>query len=103
MTWFRLYRLWLDAMSRAGHPALSLKTVGLVWYVLRTLPLATRAQWRRRMRACLRCPIYQLGPRTCGRPNTDLGCGCSMPLKALLRGSECWANEQHVCNIKGWL
>lgn len=90
-------------MHQAGFPALGWKTVKLAAYLLRNLPLVSRAQWRRRMRACTHCPIYRPKERTCGTFGTDLGCGCSMPLKALLRGSQCWANETHVCNIKGWM
>lgn len=102
MSWFRLYRLWLDAMALAGHSSLSLKTLKLAWFSLRSLPFVSRAQWRRRMFACYRCPIYRRASRTCGQEGV-IGCGCSMPLKALFRQSQCWANEEHVCNIKGWL
>lgn len=52
----------------------------------------TRARWRRRMRACRRCPVYDRKARKCRVPGRQLGCGCWMPAKALVgdRQRACW-------------
>lgn len=97
----RLYLLWRSAMTAAGHSALGWKTVKLAVYLLRSLPMVSPRLWRSRMRKCMRCPVYYRPLRTCGR-TPDAGCRCSMPLKALLRGAECWANQEGVTNLKGW-
>lgn len=54
----------------------------------------SRAEWRRRMRICAKCPLYDSGMRRC-RPFTGapVGCGCYMPYKAQGRGP-CWLRER---------
>lgn len=79
-------------MREQGHELGSVQTLRLLWFLFRNLPLAPRSLWRKRMLACQRCALYRPRTRQCGSP--PYGCGCSMPLKALLRGSECWARER---------
>jgi len=58
-----------------------------------------RARWQRRMKACMRCPIYNYHRKTCSRG--DLGCDCYMPFKARLVEARCWGDENNL-NIPGW-
>lgn len=55
---------------------------------------ASRRLWRLRMRACHRCPIYDVQMKRC-RPQTGhpFGCGCFMPFKAVQKSAKCWARE----------
>lgn len=88
----RLLDLWHVAMQDQGLSVGSWKTARLVWFLLWNLPFVPRRVWFSRMLTCRRCAVYRPKTRQCGSP--PYGCGCSMPLKALLRGSECWARER---------
>ena len=48
----------------------------------------------RRMRACLRCPVYDRRRMTCGSfldpEKRDVGCKCFMPAKCGILDEECW-------------
>ena len=79
-------------MEDQGFEVNSWKTLRLVVFLIRNLPLASRKLWRTRMLTCQRCALYRPNTRQCG--SAPYGCGCSMPLKSLLRGSECWARER---------
>lgn len=42
--------------------------------------------WRRRMKKCYRCPLFDRGLRRCGPwTGSPLGCHCWMPLAALFK------------------
>ena len=57
--------------------------------------------WKSRMYICYRCPIFNKGNKTCGRfPNSNLGCGCYVPYKALVK-HHCWGRENLGENF-GW-
>lgn len=87
----------------------------LAWGMVRAMLSGgvSRAEWRRRMRICSRCPIYRHGTRTCG-PKAgwawgyeSVGCGCYVPFKARTalpyRGAEragCWGRAAGV--VDGW-
>lgn len=60
----------------------------------------TRAEWRTRMRVCIKCPIYNSNLRQC-RPTSHrkMGCGCYTPFLAMTKG-ECWG-KTHTENL-GW-
>jgi hypothetical protein len=61
-----------------------------------------RATWRKKMKVCLKCPIYDPELRRC-RPydGSGLGCGCYVPYMALFQG-ECWADEEIPEEGLGW-
>lgn len=70
----------------------------------------SRAEWRQRIRVCLRCPLYRSVSRTCG-PGLGVfrgqGCGCYVPFKARAAlpytgsgGSGCWGRAAGV--VTGW-
>src|SRR5438445_247368 len=55
--------------------------------------------WKRRMRICLRCPIYDKNLKTCGSRRQSslsetevMGCLCYMPLKSRFTNVTCWLN-----------
>jgi Fe-S-cluster containining protein len=58
------------------------------------------AEFKRRMRICQRCPVYDKELRRC-RPYTGSpdGCGCYAPFKALARQS-CWIRQ--IDPHRGW-
>lgn len=47
-----------------------------------------RSVYRRRLRECAECPVYDVSRRACR--NGTLGCGCYMPIKAAFKGNQCW-------------
>src|SRR6266542_287667 len=47
-------------------------------------------RFRRRVRICAKCPIYDRTMRRCRVPGTDYGCGCYAPYLAQGKGP-CWA------------
>lgn len=50
--------------------------------------------WRQRNRACARCPVYDSRLKACrDTEGRGLGCGCFMPLKALVRENACWLRQ----------
>lgn len=53
--------------------------------------------WWKRMRCCIRCPIYDAERKTCGYTrNVDYsaGCFCLMVLKNKLPNAGCWLWEK---------
>lgn len=95
-------------MTSEGHLDSRGAAVRKLWQLARFVwasrPLVAPVAWRRRMRACMRCSLYRHDTHQCGSAcgaftvRSGLlwfrwGCGCSMPLKNLLRGSVCWARE----------
>ena len=89
---------WLDRVR------LLLSMVGvLVWGVWGRESLSVRrVRFRRRMRCCMRCPIYDKVNRRCRPyPGSVLGCGCFMPYAAQLK-ERCWADENMPDENIGW-
>jgi hypothetical protein len=58
------------------------------------------SEWRRRIRVCSKCPVYDRIIKRC-RPNNDseFGCGCYVPFMAAHKET-CWADD-HTENC-GW-
>lgn len=63
--------------------------------------------WFRRMKSCMKCPLYHPFKKTCGHDPeiTGLGCGCYMPFKAMSTEATCWARDRGMLLDKvqiGW-
>ncbi len=80
-------RLWLKMLRGIRH-----------WSVPRT-------RWRRRIRTCQRCPIYDPARHACRPfPASKAGCGCYVPFIAKVNRpypKGCWA-DQFAPAIGGW-
>ena len=84
--------------------------IRLGWWILgkvwRSGGVVERKEWRRRLRVCRKCPVYDFGLKRC-RPwsGSKLGCGCFVPFLAKLkepyRGG-CWADENLPGEDFGW-
>ena len=60
------------------------------------------AEWRRKMRVCRVCPVFDRTLRRCGPwSGAPTGCGCWVPLLALFDG-RCWADEHVPEEGIGW-
>jgi hypothetical protein len=64
------------------------------------------AGWRKRLRACGRCPVFHKRLMTCGKPgdlywdaNTgqmqQRGCLCPLRVKAQVPEATCWSEDDH--------
>jgi hypothetical protein len=101
MSPLKLFKLWSIAMRREGLSPVR-HALPLAVHALRSLPFVTPERWRRRMRACSRCPIYNRETKQCRSDvPVRLGCGCSCPVKFLFAGETCWAREQGIYGL-GW-
>ena len=62
----------------------------------------TDHMWRRKMRICRHCIVYDKTMRRC-RPYTgaDIGCGCYVPFMAKVK-KHCWATENVPDEGIGW-
>jgi hypothetical protein len=59
-----------------------------------------RKEWRRRVRVCRQCPIFDRSIKRCRPSNkSDLGCGCYVPFMAVFK-KQCWGDE-NTENV-GW-
>lgn len=60
-----------------------------------------RWEWKRRYKACLKCPIYDPEYKRC-RPfaGSNRGCGCYVPFSNLSY-DECWGRETYGGSF-GW-
>jgi hypothetical protein len=64
---------------------------------------ASRAIWRHRMRACIECPLYDVGRKVCRPPERpDLGCGCYTPYLAMVKDNMCWGVKRFDQDFVGW-
>jgi len=65
--------------------------------------LVSKSVYYRRMKHCMRCPLWVPLLSTCGSPvvTGDSGCGCYMPKKCLLKTATCWANHNTDLEF-GW-
>lgn len=106
MSPLRLFNLWRVAMKAEGLPVWR-KALPMAWQAIGSLPWVSRRQWRSRLRACMRCPIYDRETHRCRQesptldPVARLGCGCSCPVKFLFAGETCWAREHNIVGV-GW-
>lgn len=101
MNWGRRLREWYEVLRLEGERGRLpwWKMVRAVW----SGPVP-RAVWRRRMRTCLRCPLYNPAYRSC-RPvsHPHLGCGCYVPFTALSAApydAGCWGRG--MAEDVGW-
>ncbi len=90
----RLLRLWARAVRMTRRPVPWLAQLRL----LVTGRKVDRKRWRERMRTCQRCVIYDRVNRRCSARIglRDMGCDCSMPIKALFDKSTCWARDNQL-------
>lgn len=96
----RLLSLWWTAMKAEGHSPVRW-ALPLLLEAVRSMPFVSGRQWRSRMRACMRCPIYHRPTRRCRMEEPRLGCGCSCPVKFLFAGETCWARAEKIEGL-GW-
>lgn len=92
---------WRDVLEEESNQSGALALFRSMVWALVTGAYPGRAEWRRRMRTCPGCPVYDRGMKRC-RPWTGspVGCGCFTPFKALVKrkGKGCWGDE----NIPGF-
>lgn len=52
----------------------------------------SKSRWRARIRACRACPVHDRKTKQCLTivDGERLGCGCYMPVKAMVRKNACW-------------
>jgi len=88
------FKEWLEVLKEerknVGLTQLWAMLVGALWATSKP----DRRGYRRRMRICAKCPIYDRELHRC-RPFTGapVGCGCYMPYKAQGPGP-CWLRER---------
>ena len=84
MNWRRRLREWLVALREEKRTAGRLPWLTMVQAIASgTVP---RSVWRRRIRTCRTCPLFNAKFRTCrGLPKEieHMGCGCYIPFEAL--------------------
>lgn len=102
MNWRRRIREWIILLRR--ERANGIPWWGLVKAIL-TGPVP-RTVWRRRMRICHQCPVFDPYHKACRPIDPDyrhLGCGCYTPFSALTARpykEGCWGRTM-MANI-GW-
>lgn len=83
------WRQWAQAVRAAGPSAWPRVASAAFWLVAEGL--VSPRNYRARLTACNRCPIYDKASRRCADTvGLGQGCGCYMPVKALGRGARCW-------------
>lgn len=74
------------------------RSVSALWS-LRRSDMVEKREWLRRIRRCQKCPIYDHALKRCHSSlytyvdegvTRPFGCGCYMPVKAMLKDAECW-------------
>jgi hypothetical protein len=92
--------VWVE-MSAVGWWA-RVKMVWVMGRVFVTGRRRSRAEWRRRMRVCARCDLFDRGRHRC-RPwdGSVLGCGCWTPITGLYE-DHCWGWENLRGKGVGW-
>ena len=58
----------------------------------------SKAEWMRRMKVCMKCPIYDARYRQCRLGN--MGCGCYVPYSNLVH-NQCWMRKKYGKGF-GW-
>jgi hypothetical protein len=97
---------WRAAIIAEGRQLTWRGRIELVWHMATAslgLGGVARKEWRRRMRVCAKCPVYNRETKQC-RPSKEsvIGCGCFMPLKSLSSKSTCWARDTVPHMNFGW-
>lgn len=86
----RMYIEWLMVMYyEIGWSAFKVVLRGLL--ELRRQKVG-RAEWFRRMRVCMKCPVYNARLRSCR--TGGMGCGCYVPFSNLVK-KNCWGREKY--------
>lgn len=86
-------REWLAVIRAADMQPSYAK---MLWMFLCGLPGLSRARFRRRMRTCLRCAVYDEKLRRCFmiHEGKNYGCGCATLPLTLFSNKPCWARER---------
>jgi len=93
---------WQQCRVAGAMCPLSVWRSAIALFALRGSSIVPAAVWRARMRACMRCPVYDSRLKRCLNTSQTytldgverpLGCGCWMPVKAKLSDAECWMTE----------
>jgi len=92
----RMYREWLKVLwLERGWKAFK----GVLWGLFEIRKHnVSKAEWIRRAKVCMKCPIYDARYRRCRLGN--MGCGCYVPFSNLVK-KQCWAREQYGLAF-GW-
>lgn len=86
----RMYIEWIKVMYREiGLEAFKGVLRGLL--ELRKHKVG-KAEWIRRLRVCMKCPIYDAKYRSCR--TGSMGCGCYVPFSNLVK-DKCWGREKY--------
>jgi len=89
--------MWLRVLWRElGWSAF--RGVWYGWKELRAGNTVDKLEWRRRMRICQKCWVYDKEYRACRLGK--MGCGCYVPYMALVK-DECWIREKYGLAF-GW-
>jgi hypothetical protein len=91
-------REWLAVIRSEGLSSSLRGILAVGWKVL--FGGVNRSRFRARIRRCSKCPIYDPVLKKCRPyPGSELGCGCYVPFKALIRipyrgpaGEGCWGD-----------
>ncbi len=96
------FRQWKEVLDEERRSAsLWSLLAGMLWTLARGR-FVGRKEWRRRMRVCPTCPIFDRSLRRC-RPYTGspLGCGCVTWLLAMF-AKDCYADQVLPDEKIGW-
>ena len=103
---FREFR----AVLRREAQSLTLRDRARLWWTLLRAAMrvggVSKEQWRKRMKTCRKCPIFDPGLRRC-RPydNATFGCGCFTPWQAKAKApypKGCWGAQHLPGQGIGW-
>lgn len=96
---------WRETVRAEGRRLTWWGKLVLAWHMVRSalgLGRVKRKEWRRRMRVCAKCPVYDRVNKRCRPyPGSEAGCGCSVFLIALTE-KHCWATENAPEEKWGW-
>jgi len=97
LKWKRL-REWFLCLQEAGNSL----TLPLVWTMtvmaVKSLRGGKERRWRKRMKTCIACEVYEPELKRCGIADSGFGCGCYMPYKCI--AGTCWKRE--LGSKTGW-
>lgn len=96
------WRQWLEVLAEERRSLTVWTVLKMAGYAL-VLPFrVNRREWRRRLRVCRKCPVYDRSLRRC-RPYTGspLGCGCSVWLLGMVK-KRCWGDVHLPGEGIGW-
>jgi hypothetical protein len=91
-----MYLEWIKVLCREiGWRAFK----GVLWglFELRKHKVS-KVEWIRRMKVCIKCPIYDAKFRSCR--TGSMGCGCYVPFSNLVK-KDCWGRERYG-GVFGW-